>query len=76
MLDWLKKKGSAPVVSISIRDTLFGDASLEQWTGNKAVGEPWDPFRNAKTFLDSGKKQEAIASLRKIVVIPGLENRH
>lgn len=77
MFDWLKGK-PAPK-PLEIRDTLFGDRPLSQWTGVSAEAmalEPWASFGRAKQFIDSGDTPSATAALRGVLEMPHLESRH
>jgi len=62
-----------------LRDTLFGDAPLEQWLrvgAETMAAEPWASFGRAGRFMDSGDFRSAIVALRGILEMPKLESRH
>lgn len=61
---------------LSVRDTLFGDMSIEQWAKEDNQAEPWVSFFKAKQFLDKKDKKSAIDLLQKITEMPNLESRH
>src|SRR4030095_796366 len=69
-----KKKELTPN---EIRETLFGDIPLDQWTGKgtSAEGFPWDAFFTARSQVVAGKVSEAVASWRQILGCGGLESR-
>jgi hypothetical protein len=76
LFDWMKKSPQAQTTAI--RETLFGDMPLAQWTSHLAQpsSEPWTSFQRAQSLIESGDKQSAITALREILQIPGLESRH
>jgi hypothetical protein len=57
-----------------IRDTLFGDMSLDLWSIPQ--GDPWSSFGKVKASLDSGDKEKAIEILQKVAQRKGIESRH
>jgi len=59
-----------------IRDLLFGELPLSQWTGSTANEEPWNSFREAKQLSDAGNAQAAVQVFRRIAAMPDLESRH
>ncbi len=59
----------------SVRDTLFADAPLEQWTKDSDSGEPWASFKSARDALQQGDKQRCIQILEDVVNRDGLESR-
>lgn len=69
----LFKKKEQP---ITVRDTLFGDMTIEQWAKEENQTEPWVSFFQAKQFLDKKDKKSAIDLLQKITEMPNLESRH
>ena len=76
MFNFFKKK-EKPTQSITIRDTLFGDMPLSQWPGDpNLTAEPWGSFVQARKHLDKRDQASAIAVLKKITDMPGLEARH
>jgi hypothetical protein len=65
-------------ISIVMRDTVWGDAPMDQWppqTAN-AEAEPWNRFAKARTLVSQNKNDEAIQVLRDITELPDLESRH
>src|SRR6266478_2119352 len=73
MFEWLKRAQPQS----KIRDTLFGDMTLEDWAGNDTnIGEPWASFRKAKEALQREQQQECIQVLQEITNRKGLEPRH
>jgi hypothetical protein len=64
-------------VSQSMRDTLFGDMSLDEWLANSktTTSEPWVSFRSARVFLKEGLNAEAQQALLQITAMPNLEAR-
>jgi hypothetical protein len=76
VFDWLKNKSSE---RHEIRDTLFGDTPLSQWSSvptETMALEPWASFGRAKQFMDSGDNRGAIASLQGVLEMPEVESRH
>ena len=69
------KLSDASSPNSAIRDTLFGDRPLETWCGD-GVSLPWSLFAAAKRHLDAGERDDAIASLKEVLALPGLESRH
>src|SRR5258708_5400944 len=59
----------------AIRDTLFGDMPLDRWSGDGQTS-PWTLFAATKKHLDSGHRDDAIASLKQVLALPDLEPRH
>src|SRR4051794_32382681 len=78
---WLRSRAASFNISDSssptspIRDTLFGDMPLDRWTGDGQT-TPWSLFAAAKRHLDDGHRDQAIASLVKVLAMPDLEPRH
>jgi hypothetical protein len=62
--------------ALSIRDTLFGDQSIETWPPGPAPGEPWTTFIAARAALPQGRRDGAIAAWKSIADMPNLESRH
>lgn len=61
-----------------LRDMLFGDVPLENWRSSNAVAnasEPWSSFAEARAALGEDDRESAIASLRRITKMEGLESR-
>ncbi|MDB6006178.1 MAG: hypothetical protein JWR15_3165 [Prosthecobacter sp.] len=78
---WLRPRPTSLTLSDAspprhtIRDTLFGDMPLEDWSGDGQTS-PWTLFAAAKQHLDSGHNDDAIASLKQVLALPDLEPRH
>jgi hypothetical protein len=66
------------VTTYPIRDTLFGDMSLDQWPceGSASDAFPWSDFALARSHLTAGRLEAAISCWRQILEHPGLESRH
>jgi hypothetical protein len=77
VFDFLKKK---PATKVSpMRDTLFGDAPLADWTNVSPAAlalEPWSSFLRARQFLETEDSPRAVEVLKEIVAMPDLESRH
>ena len=56
-------------------DMLFGDLPLSYWAGINSNEEPWNLFKEVQKSLAENDKEAAIATLEKIINIPGLESR-
>jgi hypothetical protein len=69
------KQESSP---LSLRDTLFGDLPIDQWTGNGSVaqGFPWSAFVLARARMKRGDRVAAVNNWREVINQPGLESRH
>jgi hypothetical protein len=67
-----KKK---PTVTEELRETLFGDMSLDDWSFGGGATFPWSAFENARADLKAGRTADAIARWRSILQEPGLETR-
>jgi hypothetical protein len=61
---------------ITIRDTLFGDHSLDHWANINSNELPWNLFKEVKILIDKGDDEKAIEALNKITRLPDLESRH
>ena len=61
--------------TISSRDMLFGDLSLEYWAAVDSSDIPWNLFKDAKKSVAIGNSLDAVETLKKITCIPGLESR-
>jgi hypothetical protein len=61
-----------------LRQTVFGDASLDVWTARGAgqPGQPWDSFEQAREMAQAGHRDEAVRIWRQIASAGGLESRH
>ncbi|HEU4745882.1 MAG TPA: hypothetical protein VFS61_11640 [Anaerolineales bacterium] len=76
MFNFFKKKEKPPS-PVTIRDTLFGDMPLSGWPSDSGLNmEPWSFFVQARQHLDKKDRDSAIAILKKITDMPGLESRH
>jgi hypothetical protein len=73
MWPWSKKK--APVSTGALRETLFGDMPLQQWSATNHA-EPWSDFARAASSLEQGDRDGAVQILPSIVRRSGLESRH
>ena len=67
-------KKKAATVPIQIRETLFGDMALADWSAHQ--GEPWTTFAEAKRYLDAKQPATGIETLQAITTRAGLESRH
>ncbi|MEO8611342.1 MAG: hypothetical protein ABI690_25825 [Chloroflexota bacterium] len=79
MFNRFGKKSKPEPAPTSIRDTLFGDLSLDQWPNANASAlksEPWLSFVQARDALNKGKKADAIQHWQRITEMPSLEPRH
>jgi hypothetical protein len=65
-------------VTTSIRDTLFGDAPIDQWPPDSTHAEsyPWDKFVAAASTLERGDTAMAVATWKAIAADASLEPRH
>jgi hypothetical protein len=75
---WKSKKKQPEWPLAGLRETLFGDLPLENWSKpGAALGaeEPWASFARARELLQSDRTA-AIESLRSIANTAGLEPRH
>jgi hypothetical protein len=70
-----KKKPQS--LSPSMRDTLFGDAPLQNWPPGDpaAITPPWDLFVSARSHLAAGDRDAAIGCWQQILQQPDLESR-
>jgi hypothetical protein len=70
-----KKKPQS--LSPSMRDTLFGDAPLENWPPGDPdpIMPPWDLFVSARSHLAAGNSDVAKECWQSILKQPGLEAR-
>lgn len=78
MFSWFKKQKKAPKTEPAIRDVLFGDESLEQvatYAQGPAKDTPWSYFAAADQKSKQGDKKGAIAELRHVLAVDGLESR-
>ena len=62
-------------LTLTNRDMLFGDLSLDYWTAIDCNDSPWDLFKVAKKKVDKGNIAEAVQILQAITALPGLESR-
>jgi hypothetical protein len=59
------------------RDLLFGDLPASQWpAGDRATGEPWESFVEARGLLQGGATAKAVETFQRILAMPDLESRH
>ena len=76
MFNWFKKE-QPKAKPLTIRDTLFGDMPIEQWAKDESTQlEPWSLFVKARKSLNAKDNAAAIATLKQITEMPGLESRH
>ena len=68
--------GAREPAQVSMRDTLFGDRPVGQWTGNGTQGFPWRAFASAQAYLAQGSPEKAVKEWRSVLDHPGLEPRH
>ena len=63
---------------ISMRDTLFGDSPVDDWTGNGSLSQafPWNAFVLGRARIRRGYREAAIANWLEVINQPGLEPRH
>ncbi len=63
---------------VDIRETLFGDMHLDQWTGNGSTSQafPWSTFAAARNHIGHSNKEAAVSKWHEIVGHAGLEPRH
>lgn len=62
-----------------IRDTLFGDLPISEWTGDpipEVARQPWESFIQGKRLWDAGDIQAASQVFKQIATTPDLESRH
>lgn len=71
---WKKKPKTSP--NDAIRETLFGDMSLENWSAHNSMDEPWRSFSSAQAKIDAGEREQAIEILKGITTQEDLESRH
>ena len=64
-------------LSLTMRDTLFGDMPLAQWPSESSVQtvDPWTAFAAARNAIAAGNPPAAIAAWQKVIEHPGLESR-
>ncbi|HVZ82832.1 MAG TPA: hypothetical protein VG893_04095 [Terracidiphilus sp.] len=70
--------GNPSSVSLSMRETLFGDIPQANFLPSKPSSlsvEPWKSFFQAKELGDAGDKSGESGTLRQIAEMPGLESR-
>lgn len=72
--------GNNPPQSVpyKMRDTLYGDAPLDQWppASSGQTAEPWASFIQAREAVARGNQAEAVAIWQRITHMPDLESRH
>jgi hypothetical protein len=71
---WNRKTKQSP--NNEIRETLFGDLSIEKWTDKNATEEPWKSFELAKELIVKKQNEQAVELLTKITQMENLESRH
>jgi len=71
---WNRKTKPSP--NDEIRETLFGDLSIENWCGENTENEPWQSFQLAKQLIEKKHNEQAIDLLTKITQMENLETRH
>jgi len=80
MFGFNTKRNQQPPIqapSLGIRDTLFGDMSLDNWIGeDDAAPPPWAQFRQARQHWRQGDLEPAEKCFREIIATPALEPRH
>jgi len=87
MFNLFKKKDSKPAPATppqssqdarsTIRQTLFGDQSPDDWPKGNMDGYPWSMFVEARDEItQKGNMQGAVQIYKKITETPGLEARH
>jgi len=62
-----------------MRETLFGDAPLDQWPPSNAAAPelpPWNFFTTAREHIRANRHADAIALWQHILTLPNLESRH
>jgi hypothetical protein len=76
-IDLLKRfrKNDWPSVSVQMRDLMFGDVDLAEWTKGGAEAEPWKTFALAEQVLQTDKNK-ARGCLETVLAMDGLETRH
>lgn len=58
-----------------LRELLFGDLPIEQWSGD-STELPWRHFRTAADALQRDDAPAARSALHTVLATPGLESRH
>jgi hypothetical protein len=80
LLNWLRPSRSThKPESLAFRNTLFGDAPVEQWptaTSPARAEEPWQLFVQARDAMQRGEAHQAEKLLRQVLGTPDLEARH
>lgn len=72
------RKTAKEPVSLTMRDTLFGDQDTwpsETLGATARSVEPWASFLHANELIQAKKLDEAVKVLHQIIKIPGLESR-
>jgi len=72
------KKSPKPDFS-EVRELLFGDAPLSDWTkraGKPETAAPWADFDVARSARANGDSAGCAAALRRVLATPNLETRH
>jgi len=84
MFNAFKKKDNKPAAAQPtqeardpIRETLFGDQSVDDWPKSNMDGYPWSMFVEARDEItQKGNMQGAVQVYKKIAETPDLESRH
>lgn len=75
----LENKGYRERPSAALCDTLFGDVPLSDWPRADTESEehePWRTFVAARICLQASARDQAIAHLKSVTEMPGIESRH
>jgi len=74
----MRRRGNPADASGVLRQTVFGDASLDVWAAQGAgrPGEPWNSFEHARQLVQAGRRDEAVQIWQRVAVTEGLEARH
>jgi hypothetical protein len=73
----MRRRGSPADASGGLRQTVFGDAPLNVWTGGAGhPDEPWASFERARQLAQADREDEAVTIWQQIAVTEGLESRH
>jgi hypothetical protein len=62
-----------------IREGLFASQSLHEWAGSEpaaAKSGPWQRLAEAARLIEAGRKTEAVAVLREVLLLRPLDTRH
>ena len=74
----MRRRRNSADASDVLRQTVFGDASLDVWMARGAgqPGQPWDSFAQARELAQAGHRDDAVRIWRQIASAEGLESRH